>query len=409
MKKILLQINSVINSGSTGRIAEEIGNIAMDNNWESYIAYGRNERESESIRIKIGSKFDILYHVLITRIFDRHGLASKRATRKLLKEIGDIKPDIIHLHNIHGYYLNYKLLFEYLARKNIPTIWTLHDCWSFTGHCAYFDYVKCKKWETVCSRCPQKKSYPKNILFTRSKKNFYDKKDAFNHIDNLTIVPVSSWLENLSKRSFLRKYPILKIHNGINTDTFKYDCKSNAFVEKYNLIRFKKIVLGVASIWDQRKGFQDFIQLRNFLSDEYGIILVGLTDKQIKEIPDRFVGIARTESVDELAQLYSLADVFVNPTWEDNFPTTNLEAMACGTPVVTYRTGGSIEAISEATGLIVEQGDHRGLANAVETICNKGRDYYSDNCRQRVLDKFKKEDRYQDYINLYENILKSKD
>ncbi len=401
--KTLLQINSVVNYGSTGRIAEEIGQLAIKNGWESYIAYGRNKRPSKSKTIKIGSDLDINMHVLQTRLFDRHGLGSYRATQKLIENITKIKPDIIHLHNIHGYYVNIKVLFEYLSLADIPIVWTFHDCWPMTGHCTYFDYINCEKWKTLCSNCPQKKHYPASLIIDRSEKNYLLKQKIFTSIKRLTIVPVSNWLGNIVNQSFLKNYPTQIINNGIDHNVFRY-YESHILRTKYN-IKDKFIIIGVANIWDTRKGLLDFIKLSKLLDKSYVIILVGLSSKQITNLPDNIIGIPRTESAQELVELYSVADVFLNPTWEDNFPTTNLEALACGTPVVTYKTGGSVEAISSETGFFVEKGNILGLLESINTVRKMGKKYYSDACTERAKKSYNKNDRYLDYLNLYNSMV----
>lgn len=402
--KTLLQINSVVNSGSTGRIAEEIGQSAIAAGWESYIAYGRNERPSSSKLIRIGSDKDIKLHGLQTRLFDRNGLGSKYATTAFIRKVEDIKPDIVHLHNIHGYYINMEVLFLYLKRVNIPVVWTFHDCWPITGHCSYFSFVGCEKWKTQCYKCPQKRGYPSSYFIDRSKKNYNLKKELFNSFSNLTLVPVSEWLSGVLEESFLQNYPIRVINNGINTEAFK-PSEGSAFRTKYSLDD-KFILLGVASIWDERKGLKDFIELSKLLNSDYQIVLVGLTNKQIKQLPENILGIERTESVEGLAEIYASSDVFINPTYEDNFPTTNLESLACGTPVITYETGGSPEAIDESTGIVVEQGNINKLVDAINQIKSHDKQYYSDACVERAHRLYRKEDRYREYIDLYEYLLK---
>lgn len=403
----LFQINVVSNWGSTGRIAEEIGQTAIAAGWNSYIAYGRNLRSSQSHLIKIGTDWDMRWHGVQTRLFDRHGLASVGATKKLIEQIKDINPDIIHLHNIHGYYLNYPILFDYLSKINIPVVWTLHDCWLFTGHCSYFAAIGCNRWETGCYSCPQKNSYPGSLLFDRSKENYIEKRKYFTSVRNMVLVPVSDWLAGLVEQSFLQQYPIKRIYNGVNTSVFAPQGNKLDVFHKYD-ISGKFLIVGVASIWTLRKGLNDFIQLRSWLSDEYTILLVGLSDQQIKSLPYGIVGVSHTDNVQQLAEIYSAADVFVNSTWEDNFPTTNIESLSCGTPIITYRTGGSIEAATFETGLIVEQGDINGLKQSIELICSQGKLNYKDACRQRVLNCFQKEDRYAEYLQLYERLLDQK-
>ena len=277
MKK-LLQINSVVNSGSTGRIAEEIGQTAIAAGWESYIAYGRNNRPSQSKLIKIGSDLDIKMHGLQTRLFDRHGLGSKSATQELVEKIEKIKPDIIHLHNIHGYYINIEILFKYLQNTNIPVVWTFHDCWPITGHCSYFSFVGCDKWKTQCFSCPQKTDYPASWFIDRSEKNFNLKKKLFTSLPNVTLVPVSKWLYGILEESFLQNYPLKVIHNGINTEVFR-PSTGDAFRAKHHFDN-KFILLGVASVWSPRKGLKDFIALSKVLNNDFQIVLVGLTRKR---------------------------------------------------------------------------------------------------------------------------------
>lgn len=399
----LLQINVAINQGSTGRIAEQIGDAAMDSGWDSYIAYGRGVGKSSSKSIKIGSKIGVYLHALLTRITDRHGLYSRFATRKLIRKISAINPDIIHLHNIHGYYINYGILFGYLQNTNIPIIWTLHDCWSMTGHCAHFEFANCDRWKTGCYDCPEKKSYPGSLLFDRSKKNYVEKRELFTSVKDMTIVPVSNWLGGIVKQSFLKDYDVNVIHNGI--DIQKFQPTQSDLREKFSIFD-KKIVLGVASPWSPRKGLKDIIKLSSYLSsDKYQIVLIGLSEEQLKQLPTDIIGLTRTESVEELAKWYSVADVFVNPTYEDTYPTTNLEAISCGTPVVTYRTGGSPESITSSTGRVVDKGDIAGLAKAIEELCAENREEIQSVCREYAVAHFDKRECFERYIKLYEQIL----
>lgn len=402
MKK-LLQINSVVNTGSTGRIAEEIGIFATSCGWESHIAYGRYGKPSMANTIKIGNILDTYWHVLLTKFFDKHGLASKRATKILIKKIDQVNPDIIHLHNIHGYYINLKILFDYLTLKAIPVVWTLHDCWAFTGHCTYFDIVKCEKWKTECNKCPQKKAYPSSIFADRSKENFLLKKVLFNSLKNITLVPVSNWLKNLVGKSYLNEVPTKVIHNGLDLEKFNRK-STNRIISKYRLDNFF-IMLGVANMWSKRKGFNDFLEMSEKLLEDERIILVGLNDKQLKVLPKNIIGIKRTESIEELCEFYSVANVFVNPTYEDNFPTTNIEALACGTPVITFNTGGSPEAISKETGFVVDKGNIEGLLKCSRQVKKLTKGHFAKVCRERAEKHFDKKNKYREYFNLYIELL----
>ena len=402
----LLQINVAINYGSTGKISEQIGSLVMQRGWNSYIAHGRYINHSKSQAIKVGGLLDWIYHALMTRITDRHGLSSRFATRKLIRKISAINPDIIHLHNIHGYYINYKILFEYLQNTDIPVVWTFHDCWSMTGHCTYFEYAKCDRWKTGCYDCPEKKSYPASLLIDRSRRNYIEKRELFTSVKNMTIVPVSNWLGGIVKESFLGKYDVEVIHNGIDISTFQplpSDIK-----ERYGIVD-KKIILGVASPWSRRKGLIDFFELyRHISSNKYQIVLIGLSEDQIKSLPNGIIGLARTESVEALAQWYSVADVFVNPTYEDTYPTTNLEAISCGTPVVTYKTGGSPESVTSETGRVVDKGDIAGLAKAIESLCAEDREVLRNRCREYAVAHFDKQECFKKYIDLYAEIIQKR-
>jgi putative colanic acid biosynthesis glycosyltransferase len=403
----IIQINTTVNSGSTGRIAEDIGKGLMENGHESYIAYGRGSGISQSYLIKVGNQTDIILHGIKTAVLDRHGFGSRTATKKLIDEIDRIKPDAIGLHNIHGYYLNVEILFDYLYKVKIPVVWTLHDCWAFTGHCTYYDSIGCEKWKTLCQVCPKKKFYPSSYGLDQSKKNHLDKQRLFNQLNNLHLITPSRWLSNEVRQSRLDFQSAHVIHNGIDLEVFKP--QDQEFIKKHiNGIHFfgdKKIILGCASIWDKRKGLDDFIQLSYLFDENHKIVLIGLNADQISKLPKGILGISRTESIEELAAWYSTADVFVNPTYQDNFPTTNLEALACGTPVITYNTGGSPEAIDEETGMVVEKGNLPALKTAIELITAKGKTHYQSLCRARAEKYFNKNERYLDYLHLYESLV----
>ncbi len=403
----LLQINITANWGSHGKIAEGIGKLAISQGWESYIAYGRWYNPSSSTLFHIGSMLDEKIHGVFSRLFDVHGLLSRYATKRLTKYIDAISPDIIHIHNVHGYYLNYPILFKFLAQRNIPIVWTLHDCWAYTGHCAHYMYIHCNKWQTHCKKCPQKETYPKSILLDNSYHNFELKKKYFLLPNNLTIVPVSKWLENDVKLSFLKDKSIKQIYNGIDISTFKPDQETNSVFKKYNIPIGQEIILGVASNWF-RKGLGDFIHLSEILDEKYTIILVGLNEHEIHSIPKNIIGIKRTQNIKELIKLYSVATVFFNPTWEDNFPTTNIEALACGTPVITYKTGGSPEVIDDQNGFVIEKGNVEQAKEKISLLSMRGKSFYSKHCRNTVVNKFNKEDRFLEYFHLYCNLLKKK-
>jgi putative colanic acid biosynthesis glycosyltransferase len=399
----ILQINAVVNSGSTGHIAEDIGKLLISKGHDSYIAFGRGNRPSSSILIRIGNLWNIRLHVIKSRLLDRHGFGSENATQKLIKKIELIKPDVIHLHNLHGYYINLDVLFNYLKTAQIPVVWTLHDCWAFTGHCTYFDYVNCFKWQTECFNCPNKKAYPASWLLDNSKLNYKQKKILFNSVPRISIVSPSQWLADHVSKSFLGGYPINLIRNGIDLSVF-YPRTTGNIKERLGIPN-RFMLLGVASVWDRRKGLDDFIQLNKIIDEDSIIVLVGLSRKQIKNLPEGIIGLARTENNDELAEFYSAADVFLNPTWVDNCPITNSESLACGTPVITYRTGGSPEAINEHSGFIVPKGDNYSLYSAIMEIKRKGKYNFSQSCIERAAELYNKDIKYQEYIDLYSSLI----
>ena len=397
----ILQINSVCGIGSTGRIATDIHNILIEQGNQSYIAYGRDLPKNCDNAIRIGTKIDNYAHVAKTRLLDKHGFGSKKATKEFIEKVKELDPDIIHLHNIHGYYINIEVLFNYLKEANKPVIWTLHDCWAFTGHCSHFDYIGCEKWKTGCFDCPQKNEYPKSLIVDNSQWNFEKKKEFFKGIENLTIVTPSKWLTKLVEESFLGKYRIKVIHNGVDLEIFK---PINSDFRKNNNILDKYIILGVANVWTEKKGFHYFLQLAKELEENEVIVLVGLTEKQKKVLPRNFIGISRTHNIKELAEIYSTADVYLNPTLEDNFPTVNLEAQACGTPVVTFDTGGSPESIDVNTGRVVEKGNLNQVINEIYSIKQKPLPEYQ--IIERSKKYYKKSERYQEYLNLYTSLLR---
>jgi glycosyltransferase involved in cell wall biosynthesis len=326
------------------------------------------------------------------------------ATKRLVRKIAKIAPDIIHLHNIHGSYINYKILFDYLSQADIPVVWTLHDCWPMTGHCAHFEFAQCERWKSGCHHCPEQKSYPVSKFFDRSRKNYIEKREAFNSVKNMTMVPVSNWLGDIVKESFLNNYSVEVIHNGIDIATFAPITDSD-LRERYGLAD-KRVILAVASPWGVRKGLDDLKRLSGMLPrDRYQMVVIGLNPKQLATLPDGIVGLQRTANVEELAAWYSLADVFVNPTYEDTYPTTNLEALSCGAPVVTYRTGGSPESVTAETGRVVERGDLEALVRAIDELCAEDRDAMRRRCRDYAEMHFDNRSCFATYLDLYEKLI----
>ena len=361
--------------------------------------------ECTSRTVPVGDRMSVAFHGLATRLFDRHGLASVEATKKFLRDIERINPDVIHIHNIHGYFLNYKILFDWLSRCGKQVIWTVHDCWLFTGHCYHYMNAGCDKWKYGCGQCPQTREFPKSWLIDRSAKNWRDKKNAFCSIpsDKMTIVTVSDWLKGEMQQSFLKDFRYKVIHNGIDTDVFK-PSDGTAVRKRYG-IGDRKMYMGAASIWSTAKGLDDFISMASMLTPQEVIVLVGLDKNQMTRKPANIIGIPRTSDVHELAELYSAADAFLNLTYQDNYPTVNLESISCGTPVVTYRTGGSPESVTGQCGMVTDCGDVAQALAAARKIAATDRSVWRDNCRAYGLANFRKADRYADYIKLYKELL----
>ncbi len=388
----IIQINT-FSYKAAGNIMLNLHRTMLDSGIDSYVVWGRG-RETENFReYFMNDDFGVKIHGIYTRITDKTGFASKKATNKLIKWIDNIKPDIIHLHCIHGYYINIELLFNYIKANKIKVIWTQHDCWAFTGHCAYFDAVGCTKWKDGCFDCEQLNTYPASIIKDNSMWNWEKKKELFSDV-NMTIVTPCNWLARITKKSFLKEYPIEVIYNGIDDNVFRY-LKSD-FKTKYN-IDDKKIILGVASEWTERKGLRDFIQLNNLIDKKiYKIVIVGVNKKQKRTLPSDIIAIERTENIEKLVQIYSAAYVYYNPTYEDNFPTTNLEALSCGTPVITYETGGSIEPIDQ-NGYIIKTGNINEVEKKLDEV---------NNLKEITLkDIFKKETMIKEYVSLYKRII----
>lgn len=387
----LLQINICSAVLSTGKITEDIAKVAIRHNWDCYTAWGRLAKPSVSKQIRIGNRMDTYRHFIVNKLFDQEGLASKKATLELINKINTIEPDIIHLHNIHDHYLNYPILFEFLANTNIPVVWTQHDCWTFTGGCMYYDIYNCEKWKSHCTGCPEHRALFKD----NTEKQFELKKEMLSKIKKIIYVPVSYWLADSLRESHQKHRPIITIHNGIDINIFKPS------ISKKNDGKFR--IIGVAAVWSKRKGLDDFIKLRSMLSMEFEITIIGLNKDQIKSLPSGIKGIYRTTNIQELVNFYSEADVFVNPTYSDNFPTTNIEALSCGTPVITYNTGGSPEAIDEKTGIVIDKGDVYGIAKAITYM--KNYPLFAEDCRKRAESLFNKDQCFEKYIQLYESLL----
>ena len=394
----VLQIN-IFGNLSTGRIAVDIYHILNKCGYDGLFAFARNTTEEDVQHYKFGSKLSVYSDVIASRITDKAGFYSNRSTKMLIQKIKDYNPDIIHLHNLHGYYINIELLFNFLKEYKKPVVWTLHDCWAYTGHCCYYSMAKCYKWESLCNNCPQKHAYPKSIVIDNSEWNYKKKRQLFTTLDNLHLVCVSEWLYAEVKKSYLKDVSAEVIYNGVDIESFK-PTESN-FRTKYNL-GDSKIILGVASTWDERKGLRDFIELSKIISDDYKIVLVGLNDNEMKIIPDSIIGLSRTDSLKELVGLYTTADVFFNASVEETFGLPTLEAMACGTPVVVYNATAIPEVCTPQSGVVVKPHDIEAVINSIYEMQihpMKKEDIIN---RAKVFDK---NVQYMKYINLYERLV----
>lgn len=388
--------------GSTGKIVQGIYEISHNRNFEFILMAPWNKKFTYKDDIHcIGNRRFRKINAYLGAVTGLDGCFAFFATLKVIKRIKSFNPQIIHLHNIHNNYINIPLLFRYIKKQNMHIVWTLHDCWSFTGHCPHFIYEKCEKWKTGCSKCPRYKEYPKT-LFDNSSFMWKLKRKWFTDIKKVTIVTPSKWLSNLVKESYLKEYQVRVINNGIDLNIFHY--RTSMLREEYNL-KDKKVILGVSFGWSNKKGLDVFLELSKSLPENYQIILVGTNEIVDKILPANIISIHKTNNQEELSEWYSLADVFVNPTREDTFPTVNLEALACGTPVITFNTGGSPECIDEKCGFVVNDGDYEELENRVRE-CVELTPFSREYCIKYAR-KYSHINRFEEYLELYEEAIKN--
>ena len=403
----IAEIN-MLHYGSTGKIMFGIADTARAQRY--YICtfspkyYQRGCKPSYP-RIKehqyFGNRLENMVHLRLSQVTGLHGCFSLIGTCNLVRKLQKYKPDIIHLHNLHNWTVNLPILFHYIKKWQIPVVWTLHDCWAFTGKCPYFDIVQCEKWKTGCSHCPQVKEYPQGYV-DATKYLWKMKKQCFSGVQRLVIVTPSQWLASLVSQSFLNIYQVKVIHNGIDLSVF--EPTKNKFLVQHQIPDNKKILLGVAFGWGCRKGLDCFVKLsRELNSEQYQIVLVGTDDCIDATLPRNILSIHTTRNQQELAEIYSAADIFVNPTLEDNFPTVNIEALACGTPVLTYRTGGSAEILDAKSGVVVEYGDYAALKREIVRICTT-KPFQKTDCVRRAK-QFDQKDRFREYVNLYKELI----
>ena len=412
LTKSLVEINTVVNN-STGRIMHDIQREADISGMETLSIVGRRHVYTDVPCVKYGNAVSFWIHVIWTTLTDRHGLEpvlSSLFTRKMVDRIRETNPDIIHLHNIHGYYLHYPTLMKYLAYEyKGKVIWTFHDLWPITGHCAYYSAVNCDKWMTGCNHCPNKKRYPVSLGLDGSRKNYEIKKELFTSLSNLTITVPSEWMASQVRQSFMGKYPVEVIHNGIDTVVFDHnrliadlDIESNKWADETEWSD-KKILLSVASIWDERKGLKDLVALSDKLSDDYVMVIVGLSKHQISRLPKGVIGITRTENIEELVSLYSRAHIFINPSLEESFSLVTVEALSCGCPCIVLDTSAVAELVNDDNGVVLHSHKPEDYLDAIKSIENRG--YSRESVRATAL-KYDNKYMLDGYMRLYGEVLR---
>lgn len=404
----IVQLNVTVNWGSTGKIAESIGIAIKKQGWESYIAYGRWSCTSQSKLIKVGENWDMYLHYFEQRIRDNEGLCSRRATKKLIQTLKTINPDIIHLHNIHDHWLNYKLLFEYLNDTEIKVVWTFHDFWPITGHCMHFISTNCLKYQSRCYDCPMRSQYPKAFI-DASYRNYELKKRLFTANDNLIIVPVSEWVAEMTRLSFLKNKPIQVIYNGIDTEIFKPTSLDILDKKKYSCyltaIKDKFVIMSVASQWKYDKGLDDYVKMSRMLNDDEVIVLVGLQDNMLNTLPSNIIGIRRTTNPQELAALYTRADVITILSSAETFGLTAVEGFACGTPAVVYNNTAPPSLISDEVGYVVSDKDYAAAYTAIQGVKKIGKSFYTDTCIKVARENYDIKICIEKYIQLYSKLI----
>lgn len=388
----IVQLNVTCGAGSTGKICLAVSELLRNRGTENYVLFSEGESDYK-YGVKYADKYEIKLEALKSRIFGNYGFNSKKLTGRLIAKLDEIEPDIVHLHNLHGHGCNLEMLFNYFREKKIRLFWTFHDCWAFTGYCPHYDMAGCDKWQSQCSSCPQKGAY--SFFFDKSDKLYTKKQKLFTGLD-LTIITPSEWLKSQVKKSFLRGYEVKVINNGIDLDIFK-PTQSN-FREKYG-IGDEFLILGVAFNWDKRKGIDVFSDLACTLPKDCRIVLVGTDGNTKKLLPDNVITIDRTENQKELAEIYTASDLFVNATREDTFPTVNIESLACGTPVLTFNTGGSGEIIDGTCGMTAPKNDTDSLRDALLYI-KENRPFTKEACIKRAAE-YNKDDKFREYAEIY--------
>lgn len=406
----ILRYVACLNEGSIGRTAEQLGQMIQKRGWESYIAYSRSSYGSTSITYKVDNFISRSWHALITRLFDMCGYGSVLDTLRFVNYIDRIKPEVIHLHTIHNYDLNIRVLFRYLKRSGIPVVWTQHDCWSYTGHCAFYSKVNCSKWKTHCNHCPLTHRYPKSWIIDGSKRNFDYKKRLFRLLpsEQMKIIAVSDFVKNDLSQSFLNKYSISRIYNGIDTAIFYPSQYYSSEIRKKYDFGEQTILMAFATSWSERKGLSDYFRLREIINNDILFVLVGVSNELNKSLPQGIIGINKINDVSELSHLYSTAAIIMNLSSEESFGKTTPEGMACGVPGIVYNCTASPELVDDKTGRVIEKGDIEGVKNAVYEILSWNKEETIKNCRNRVMKLFDMHKNWNQYLDLYEEMAKQK-
>ena len=401
-KKTIVQINAVYGRGSTGEIVRDISNTAIENGWNSYIACSQKttcDTKGKKI-ILIGNSLDHKIHAICSRLFGLHGYFSNVATLLFCKKMDVIKPDVIHIHNIHSNYINVNMLFRYINKKQIPTIVSLHDCWFFTGKCYHYMYDGCDKWKYDCGHCPRLKKEVPSYFFDFTKKVLRDRKKYIGNNPFVYVVGVSEWVTNEAKKSVLKDRVYGTRHNGVDINVFSK--KTSSLRSDLN-IEDKFVILGMANKWLSSDNVETLRHITEKIDNKSVLVLLGY--KNNINLPDKIIGIPFISDREQLAAFYSMADVFVNITKVDTLPTVNIEALACGTPVITYDSGGSAEILDERTGYVVPYGNCNDLMSSIEIVKMNGKEYYTKSCVERVHSLFDNQKCYKDYIALYDSLL----
>lgn len=401
----IVQIN-VASYGSTGRIMYQIQEKSIEEGYDAESFFGRgNIPEGKGLYTKLADNISVAWHGINARFFDKMGHSSVFNTNRLVRILKQKKPDIVHLHNLHGYYINLKILFKYLKESGVRVVWTMHDCWPVTGGCAYFLECGCDKWKESCYSCSQTGVYPKRYI-DKSSREYEFKKKIFTSLNNLTITTPSEWLAEIVSQSFMKDYPVRVVHNGIDVDLFRpFSQDINKKTRDWmGIPENGKMILGVANVWDERKRLSSMLKLALDLKDKnVKVVIVGLSEKQKASLPKGVIGITRTQNQEQLARIYSAADVFVSTSVEESFSLVVGEAMACGIPIVCVDGGGCRELISDKVGIVVPRDDRDALKEAVVRMLNDSRNYTED-CRQRCVENYSCQSMVEGYMNVYREI-----